>query len=111
MKLTIYESPIYESPIYEMSVNEMFFYVLSYLLNIFFFMKCPNVNYTIQWDERFLIYLVANSSSPIIIFRIFRLLDGIFYSFRLIFGLDSRNLISHIVWIFNLNLKGSVREK
>ena len=66
MKLTIYESPIYE-----MSVNEMFFYVLSYLLNIFFFMKCPNVNYTIQWDERFLIYLVANSFSPNIIFRIF----------------------------------------
>ena len=106
MKLTIYESPIYE-----MSVNKMFFLCTVLSIKYIFFMKCPNVNYTIQWDERFLNYLVANSFSPIIIFRIFGLLDGIFYSFRLIFGLDSRNLISHIVWIFNLNLKGSVREK
>ena len=90
MKLTIYESPIYE-----MSVNKMFFLCTVLSIKYIFFMKCPNVNYTIQWDERFLIYLVANSSSPNIIFRIFGFLDGIFYSFRLILGLDSRNLISH----------------
>ena len=66
MKLTIYESPIYE-----MSVNKMFFLCTVLSIKYIFFMKCPNVNYTIQWDERFLIYLVANSFSPNTIFRIF----------------------------------------